>query len=224
MTFLNDLDAMAWAASVVALLVFVCSTFLCYQDYRNECRVEVAKRAAILWMPVLLLLIGALSSYSSKATAPRKSVEGVARYVGESHSRSFDGIFACATSCQLTGGYSLALYGRAARAVKVGSDYRFTYLEHPIGSTYTGTWLQVVTVADPESGRIVYALDIANHPYRVLAYLLDAMLIVLAVLFAGWLRQKQRGRKGEEQDSGEQEEGSSQKARDERIPSSLGLD
>jgi len=223
MAFLNDLDAMAWAAAVAAFLVFVCSTFLAYQDYHNECRVEVAKRVAILWMPVLLLLIGACSSYSSKANAPRKSIEGVARYVGESHSRSFDGIFLCATSCQLTGGYSLALYGRAGRAVKVGADYRFTYLEHPIGSTYTGTWLQVVTVADPESGRIVYALDVANHPYRVVAYLFDVMLMVLAVLFAGWLRQKQRGRKGEERDSREEED-THGRYLDERIPGSLGLE
>ena len=218
MPFLNDLDAMAWAAAVVAMLVFLCSTFLSYQDYRNECRVEVAKRVALLWMPVLLLLIGALTSYSSKVNAPRKSVEGVARYVGESHSRSFDGIFLCATSCQLTGGYSLALYGRGARAVKMGSDYRFNYLEHPIGSTYTGTWLQVITVADPESGRIVYALDISNHPYRVIAYLLDAMLMVMAVLFAWWLRGRQRGRRGEEQDSSDEEEETSGGRLDKIIP------
>ena len=223
MAFLSDLDAMAWAALIAAVLVFLVSAFLSYYDWRNNCRVEVAKRVAILWMPVLLLLIGALSSYSSKANAPRKSIEGVARYVGESHSRSFDGEFLCATSCQLTGGYSLALYGRAGRAVKVGSDYRFTYLEHPIGSTYTGTWLQVVTVAEPESGRMVYALDVANHPYRIIAYLLDARLMLLAVLFARWLRKKQRHERGNVQDSGE-EDGMSAKHLDERIPSSLGLE
>ena len=223
MAFLNDLDAMAWAAAIVAFLVFLCSIFLSYQDWRNNCRVEVATRAAILWMPVLLFLIGALLSYSSKANAPRKSVEGVARYVGERHGKGSYTVFICATSCQLTGGYSLALHDHPSRAVTIGSDYRFTYLAHPVGSVYTGTWLTVIDAVDPESGEVVYSLDIANHPYRIIAYMLDAMLMVLAVLFAHWLRGKQRGRKGEEQDSSEEED-TSGKRLDERIPTSLGLE
>lgn len=223
MAFLNDLDTLAWAAALVAVVVFLCSSFLSYQDFRNNCRVEVATRAALLWMPVLLFLLGAFSSYSSKANAPRKSIEGVVRYVGERHGKGSFTVFICATSCQLTGGYSLALHDRPSRAVKDGADYRFTYLEQPIGSIYTGTWLQVITVVDPGSGEVVYALDIANHPYRIIAYLLDAMLMVLAVLFARWLRLKQLHGKREEQDSGE-EEGTSGKQLDERIPGSLGLE
>ena len=170
---------MAWGAAIAAFVVFLGSIFLSFYDWRNNCRVEVATRAALLWMPVLLFLIGACSSYSSKVNAPRQSIEGVVSYVGERHSRSFSAKFVCVTSCQLTGGYSLALYGRGARAIKIGANYRFTYLEHPLGSYYTGMWLQVVDAVDPESGQVVYALDIANHPYRIIAYLLDATLISL---------------------------------------------
>lgn len=223
MALLHDLDAQAWFAMLAAALVFLCSAFLSYQDWRNNCRVVVAQRVALLWVPVLLFLIGAASSYSSKVNAPRKSIEGIVSYVSERHNRYFDGEFICATSCQLTGGYTLALYGAAARAVKIGSNYRFTYLEHPVGSTLSGSWLQVTEVVDPQSGRVIYALDIANHPYRIVAYLLDAMLMVLAVLFAGWLRRKQLNGKGEERESSEGED-TSEKRLDERIPGSLGLE
>ena len=223
MTFLNDLDAVAWAAMFAAAFTFLISAFLSYYDWQNKCRVEVAKRAALLWIPVLLFVIGACASYSSKANAPRKSIEGVVQYVGERHGKGSYTVFICATSCQLTGGYTLALHDRPSRAVKVGADYRFTYLEEPIGSVYTGTWLTVVDAVDPESGEVVYALDIANHPYRIVAYLLDAMLMVLAVLFAGWLRRKQLNGKGKERDPSDEDD-TREKQLDERIPGSLGLE
>jgi hypothetical protein len=70
---------------------------------------------------------------------------------------------------------------------------------------------------------VVYALDIANHPYRIVAYLLDAMLMVLAVLFAGWLRRKQLNGKGKERDPSDEDD-TREKQLDERIPGSLGLE
>ncbi len=192
MAFLNDLDVFAWAATTAALVVVCLLTFINIQDWRDHQKIEIDDDRLVF---VILLgaafIVGAFSSFSPNANAPHKTVEGVARLVAEVKGKTYHK-FICATSCQLTGGYALDLRSDASDFVHIGSNYAFTYLEKPVGGAFSGVSLRVIAISEPNSGRLLYALDLTNHPYRIALYLLDTALVVSAGLLGGLLNRTRR--------------------------------
>ena len=206
MSFLNDLDPMSWIATFAAIVVCCAVTFLNLRDWRNQWKVDFEGRIPIIMFFGVALIVGAFSSYSPNANAPRKSVEGVARFVGKASGRRRFDEYICATSCQLTGGYALDLRDEAANIPHMGSNYVFTYLEHPVGNAFTGVSLRVIAISEPDSGPVLYKLDLTNHPYRIAAYLLDTALLISAGLLGGLLNRSQHHGHSEESTSNEEEE------------------
>ena len=192
MAFVNDLDPVAWAATFAAIVVFCCVTFLNIRDWRNDWTVDFGKRLPIVLYLGIALIVGACESYSPDANAPRRTIEGSARFVAETNGKGGYSEYLCATSCEMTGGYALKLHGRAATAIRIGSPYVFTYLEHPVGNALSGISLRVIKVSDPDSGRVFYELDLTNHPYRIAAYLCNFALLVCSGLIGARLRDSQR--------------------------------
>jgi hypothetical protein len=191
MAFLNDLDAFAWAATIVALVVCGVLTFANIQDWRDHQKIEIDDdRLVFIIFLGAAFIVGAFSSYSPNANAPRKTVEGVARLVAEVKGKTYHK-FICATSCQWTDGYALDLRRDASDFVHIGSSYVFTYLEKPVGGAFSGVSLRVIAISEPDSGRVLYALDLTNHPYRIALYLIDTALLVIAALFGGLLNRSQ---------------------------------
>lgn len=207
MTFLNDLDGLVWAATIVAIVVSCLVTFVNFQDWLDHRKIDVFDgRATLITFFAMFFLAGAFSSYSPNANAPRKTVEGIARFVGETSGRSGYYKFICATSCASTGGYALSLHDEAAKVTHIGSSYRFTYLEHPRGNAFTGISLRVITISDPDSGQVLYALDLSNHLYRIALYLLDTALLVSAGFLGALLNRTQRLAHVEERSGQDDEE------------------
>jgi len=206
MAILNDLDALAWAATIVALVVCCSVAFLNFRDWRNHWKIEPDGRATLIMFLGIAFIVGAFSSYSPDANAPRKTVAGIARFVAEVHGRHNYDKYICATSCQLTGGYALDLRNNASDFVHIGSSYVFTYLEKPVGGAFSGVSLRVIAISEPDSGRVLYARDLTNHPYRIAVYLLDTVLLVSAGLLGGLLNRSQHHGHSEESTSNEEEE------------------
>lgn len=205
MAFVNDLDPLAWAAMFAAVLAFCSVTFLNFRDWRNDWTVDFGERLPIAFYLGIAFIIGACYSYSPDARAPRRSVEGVARFVAESNGKDGYNEYICASSCAATGAYALKLHGKAAAAIKIGSRYVFTYLEHPKGNAVVGISLRVIEVSDPESGRAVYQIDLTNHPYRVAAYLGDFALMVCSGVIGALLTRKQSRKAGGSHSDGEEQ-------------------
>ena len=102
MAFLNDLDAFAWAATILALVVGCLLTFANFQDWRDHQKIEIDDdRLVFIIVLGTAFIVGAFSSYSPNANAPRKTVEGIARFVAEVRGRNSYHKYICATSCQL---------------------------------------------------------------------------------------------------------------------------
>jgi hypothetical protein len=193
MTFLSDLDPLAWVAMFAAILVFCSVTFLNFRDWRNHWKVDFEARIPIILYLGIAFIVGAFNSYSPNANAPRKTVEGVARFVSEVNGKGGYTEYICATRCQLTGGYALRLHGKAAGPVRIGSGYVFTYLQHPVGNAVFGISLQVIEVSEPDSDRVLYKMDLTNHPFRIAAYLLDFALLVCSGFLGAILSRNRRG-------------------------------
>jgi hypothetical protein len=193
MAFVNDLDALAWVAIFATIIVCCSVTFLNLRDWRNNWKVDFEGRIPIIVYLGIALMVGAFNSYSPNANAPRKTVEGIARFVAESHGKHRYDKYICAGSCQLTGGYALDLRDEASSHVRIGSSYVFTYLEKPIGGAFSGISLRVIAISEPDSGRTLYELDLSNHPYRVAAYLCALVLLICSGVFGALLRKSQRG-------------------------------
>lgn len=224
MPFVNDLDALTWAATFAAIVVCCFVTIANLQDWRNHLKIEVDGRATLITLFGVATLVGAISSYSPNANAPRKTVEGTARFVAESHGKHSYNEYICATSCQLTGGYALDLRDEASHYVRIGSRYVFTYLEKPVGGAFSGISLRVIAISEAVSGRELYKLDLTNHPYRIAAYLFDAALLACSGLLGGLLNSNRHYEESDKNDSDDdqQKEGEEQAAESE--PISLGLD
>jgi hypothetical protein len=224
MAFFNDLDALVWVATLVAIVVCCSVTFVNFQDWWSHRRIEIFDgRATLITFFAGAFLVGAFNSYSPNANAPRRTVEGIARFVGEASGKGGYNKYICATSCESTGGYALDLHDEAARVTHIGSSYAFTYLERPVGNAFVGISLRVIAVSEPDSGQVLYKMDLTNHPYRIAAYLLDTALVVgsglLGVLLNRSLHRGKSERASNEEDAEENEEepkGSE--------PVSLGLD
>ncbi len=205
MAFDNDLDAVVCAATIVTLVVCCSITFLDLRDCRNHWPIEAGARIPIIiWLGVALI-VGAFNSYSPNAHAPRKTVEGVARLVAEVKGKTYHK-YICATNCKLTGGYALDLRSDASDFVHIGSSYAFTYLQKPVGGALTGISLRVISISEPDSGRVLYALDLTNHPYRIALYLLDTALLVSAGLLSVILNRSQHRGQSAESTSNEKKE------------------
>jgi hypothetical protein len=196
MAFVNDLDPLSWVAMFAAVIVFCFVTFLNFRDWQNDWTVDFDKRIPIAFYLGIACIVGACASYSPDGNAPRKTIEGTARFVAETNGKGGYSEYICATSCELTGGYALKLHGRAATAIKIGSSYVFTYLEHPAGNAVMGISLRVIKVSDPDSDRTVYELDLTNHPYRIAAYLCDFALLVCSVVVGALLRNRRPSHAG----------------------------
>lgn len=192
MTFVNDLDPLAWVAMFAAVIVFCSVTFLNFRDWQNGWTVDFDKRIPIASYLGIACIVGACYSYSPDAKAPRKTIEGTARFVAETNGKDGYNEYICATSCEMTGGYALKLHGKAATAIRIGSSYVFTYLDHPIGNAFMGISLRVVRVSDPDSNQPVYEVDLTNHPYRIAAYLCDFTLMVCSGVIGAMLRNRKR--------------------------------
>jgi hypothetical protein len=207
MAFLNDLDGFAWAATIVATVACCLVTLVDIQDWLDHRRIDVTDgRTTLVTVCAIAFLVGALSSYSPDANAPRKSVQGVARFVAKVNGRHSFNEYICATSCQLTGGYALDLRDRASNFVQIGSPYVFTYLEKPVGGALDGVSLRAIAISDPNSGQVLYALDLTNHPWRIVLYLCDTALVVGAGLLGGLFNRTRRLAHAEEVDEDEGEE------------------
>ena len=192
MAFVNDLDPLAWAAMFAAVITFCSVTFLNLRDWRNHWTVDFGERLPIVFYLGIAFIVGACYSYSPDAKASRKTIEGVARFVAETNGKGGYSEYVCVTTCDMTGGYALKLHGRAATAIKIGSRYVFTYLEHPVGNAVVGISLRVIEVTDPDSDRVLYKVDLTNHPYRVAAYLCDFALLICSGVLGAFLRKSQQ--------------------------------
>jgi hypothetical protein len=219
MTLVNDLDPLAWVAMFVAAMVFCSVTFLNVRDWRNQWRVDYGDRLPIVMYLGIAFIVGACYSYSPDANAPRKTIEGVARFVAETNGKGGYSEYICVATCEMTGGYALKLHGRAATAIKIGSRYVFTYLEHPVGNAFAGISLRVIEASEPDSGRTVYQVDLTNHPYRVAAYLCEIALLVCSGLIGAFLSRRQK-----REDSGEEESDPKNRATRGDGPISLALE
>jgi hypothetical protein len=134
MAFLNDLDPWACAAAIAALAVFSLVTFVNLQEWWEHSKIDIFDgRGTLIGVFGAAFLMGAFNSYSFQANSARKTVQGIARLVNKSSSKSHYYEYICATSCQLTGGYALDLRDEASGPVNLGSNYVFSYLEHPSG-------------------------------------------------------------------------------------------
>lgn len=186
-------------AIVVAVVVSVSVSSLYFRDWENHWAIDEEAPGTLIVLLIVAFLVGAGASYSPNEHAPQKTVEGVARFVAVMHGRHSTTVFICATTCVQTGGYALALNEPAAAVTSMGSNYRFTYLAQPTGNAFSGTSLRVVGVSDPDSGQTLYAMDLTNHPYRILAYLCDAALLIFTVFLASYFtRNPRRGDSGGE--------------------------
>lgn len=203
MALLSDLDFLSGAATIAAVVLSAFVTFLVLRDWRNGWKIEFEAPARLIVFLGMLCLIGAANSFSPDQNAPRKTIEGVVRFVGKVQGRHSFSEYICASSCQLTGGYALALDARGAFVARIGSSYRFTYLEQPKGNIYSGISLKVVQIAEADSGRILYALDLTNHPYRIAAYLFDFVLLICPFALAVRLDQMQDRKRDSEGASSE---------------------
>lgn len=201
MAFLNDLDFLACAATVAAIVICGTVTFLNLRDWRNHWRIEPDGRTTLIVFSGIAFLVGAISSYSPNANAPRKTVQGVARFVAEANGRHQYDKYICATSCQLTGGYALDLRDEASNFVRMGSNYEFTYLAKPVGGALSGISLRVIAISDPDTGQVLYALDLANHPYRIVAYFLDLALVASSGLLGVLLNRSRHYEDSDKNDS-----------------------
>lgn len=225
MAFVNDLDALAWAAMFAAIVVCCFVTIANFQDWRNHLKIDISDgRGTLIGFFGIAFLVGAISSYSPKANAPRKSLQGTARFVAEAHGRHSYDRYICATSCQLTGGYALDLRDDASEFVHIGSSYVFTYLAKPVGGALSGISLRVIAISDPDSGRILYQLDLTNHPYRIVAYLLDATLMICSGLLGGLLNRNRHYDESDKDDSDDDDQREEVQPTAESVPISLGLE
>ena len=202
MALFNDLDGLAWAAMFAAIVVSCAVTFLNLRDRRNHWTVDFKERLPILLYLGVALVVGACDSYSPDANTPRRTIEGVARFVAETNGKGGYSEYVCVTDCEKTGGYSLKLHGRTATAVKIGSNYVFTYLEHPIGNAVTGISLRAIEITEPLSGKVLYQVDLTNHPYRIAAYLGGVGLLAFSGLIGALLKKQQRAQPSEETSEG----------------------
>ena len=82
----------------------------------------------------------------------------------------------------------------------------------------------MIAISVPESGRVLYALDLANHPYRIVVYLLDAALLVSVGLFGGLLNRTHHRGHSEEGISNEEDEEEREEQPSGSGPISLGLE
>lgn len=225
MAFLNDLDPWSWAATVAALAVFSIVTFANLQDWWDHRKIDFFDgRGTLIAFFGIAFLVGAFNSFSLHATSPRKTVQGIARLVARSSSKSHSYEYICATSCQQTGGYALDLRDEASRPVNLGSPYVFTYLEHPSGNAFTGISLLVTEISDPDSGRVLYKMDLASHWYRIAVYLLDFALVVGAGLLSIPLNHTRHHGQTPEEASEDDDAGDGPDQAAEAAPASLGLD
>ena len=225
MAILNDLDPWAWAATVAAFAVFSLVTFVNLQEWWEHTKIDIFDgRGTLIFVSGAAFLIGAFNSFSIHANSPRKTVQGIARFVAKSSSKSHSYEYICATSCQLTGGYALDLRDEASSPVNLGSNYVFTYLEHPSGNAFSGVSLLVTEISDPDSGRVLYKMDLTSHWYRIAVYLLDFALVVGAGLISIPLnRTRHHGQPPEEaSDDDDPEDGRDKASEAESI--SIGLD
>lgn len=206
MAFLSDLDFLSWAATIAAVPLAGFVAFLLFRDWRNHWKVSPEGAPQIVFLLGVFCLVGAANSYSPDENAPRKTVEGVVHFVGVKHGRHTYSEYICATSCQLTGGYALALDARASGVAKIGSAYTFTYLEHPTGNIYTGMSLEVIQIAAADSGQVLYALDLTNHPYRIALYLFDFLLLFSTIVLEFILIAKQDSNRSAGSESTESDE------------------
>ncbi len=195
MAFVNDLDLLSGAATVAALLATCFVTYLVLRDWRNGWKIEFEAPARLIGILGMLCIIGAANSYSPDQDAPRKTIEGRVSFVAKRQGRHTFTEFICAPDCQLTGGYALALDRRAARVARIGSVYDFTYLEKPTGNALAGTSLKVIRVAVPGSAEALYAIDLTNHPYRIVAYCFDLVLLLCPFALALYFTKAQDHRR-----------------------------
>jgi hypothetical protein len=224
MTFLSDLDPLVVVATFVTILVCCFVTFQNIQDWRDHLKIEIDGRATLSMFLGIALIVGAFSSYSPNANAPRKTVEGIARFVGKAQGRGSFTEFICATSCRQTGGYALALHNEAAEVTRIGSSYEFTYLERPVGNAFAGISLRVIAISESDSRRVLYALDLTNHPYRIAVYLLDVALLVCTGLLAGLLNRSHHLGDADECTSDDEEQKEHEEVPRGSGPISLGLE
>jgi hypothetical protein len=198
MQLIDDLNGLIWVATIVAIVVSCLVIAVDFGDWRDRRKIDAFDgRATLVTVVAIALIAGALNSYEPKANAPRKTVEGTARFVAELQGRDTYHKFICATSCQLTGGYALDLRDKASTAVHMDSRYNFTYLEKPEGGVVNGVSLWVIAVSDPDTGRVLFAEDLTNHPWRIAVYLFDTALVVGAGLLGGLLNRGKRIKRAE---------------------------
>jgi hypothetical protein len=181
MAFLLDLDVVTGMATAAALVICGCFLTLAFRDWRNGWPVEAVNYLAVFWILALICLVGAGVAYSPSADIPRKSVVGSPHIVAETHGKGGPTVYICVDRCATTGGYALRLRDEAFDLVKgalPGERYRFTYLDKPSGGLLTGVSLRLVGIANPESGEVLYSVDLTRHLPRMIVFIGNACLFV----------------------------------------------
>ena len=209
MAFLNDLNLLSIAATVITVVICGCVLSLDFRDWLDRRRFagqfDGTKQCVYLCFLSLACLVGAVDAFSPHANVPRKTVSGQYRVVHHSSGRGGSTDFICVIDCTGTGGYTLALNDDAQFVLwkrPKGGRYEFEYLTHPSGNAFTGVSLRVVGVRDADSGAKLYEVDLARHWGRVLLFTTDFLLLIgTGVLCVRLERPEKKGNRDEEEES-----------------------
>jgi hypothetical protein len=181
MAFLNDLNPLSIAATVITLTVCGCAIFLDMRDWLNRWRIDGRRQFALLIWTAPACALGAFIAYSPGADAPRKTVIGDYREVGAISGHGVRIDFICVDDCAATGGRTLAIGEKSLKVLRkgpVGRRYEFEFLDRPSGNALWGSSLRVVGIRDPDSGAKLYEVDLTRHWGRMLLFIADFLLCV----------------------------------------------
>ena len=224
MAFLNDLNLLSIAATVITVVICGCVLFLDFRDWLNRRRFagqfDGEKQCVYLCFLSLACLVGAVDAFSPHANVPRKTVSGQYRVVQHSSGRGGSTDFICVIDCNRTGGYTLALDDDAQAALwkrPTGERYEFEYLGGAAGNSFTGYSLRVIGIQEAETGTQLYKVDLDRHWGRVFVYLVDFLLLIGSGVLCVRLERPEtkRGRDDEKDDPEPEPEG--------RLITSMGL-
>lgn len=207
---LSDLNGACWLATVATLVLCACIFALVLWNRRNGWAVDLGAPFAACLVLGFLCLAGAFGSYSRYDGVSRKTVAGVVHIVHITRGRHSWTEYICADTCQASGGYALSLDWSAAEAIDrypKGTRFRFTYPDQPKGGVVNGVSLVVESIAEADSGAVIYQKDLLNHPFRIAFYLADLALIILTLYISIQMSAGSDRPRSESHDDSEEPEG-----------------
>jgi hypothetical protein len=212
MAFLNDLNLLSIAATVITVAICGCVLSLDIGDWLNRRRsagqFDGLKQCIYLCFLSVACLVGTIDAFSPSANVPHKTVTGEYRVVHISSGKGGSTFFICVVDCTTTGGYTLAMNDDAHMVLRKrpeGGRYEFDYLDRPSGNGFTGVSLRVVGIRDAGSGAKLYEVDLVRHWGRVFLFTSDFLLLIGTGILCVRLERPEK-KKGKRDDEAEDPE------------------